>query len=129
MKRWQLALGFCGLMILDTLAHVCFKAGALQAAPVEADLAWVLRAVIVPSIWGAVACYVATFFVWLTLLRHAPIGPAFAVSHLEVVGVVLAGLWFFDEHVNALQWLGAGFVVTGIACLAVSENAPARDEI
>ena len=87
------------------------------------DLSWLYRVSGIPALYVAVACYGATFFVWMTLLRHAPVGPAFAASHLELVGVLMASVTIFHEHVSALQWAGAGTILLGIACLAFGESA------
>lgn len=124
MKAWWFyALGFLALAALDTAAHIFFKLAATELGPVAFDLRWLYRVSGIPALYVAVACYVATFFVWMTLLRHAPVGPAFAASHLELVGVLMASVTIFQEHVSALQWAGAGTILLGIACLAFSESA------
>lgn len=122
MKLRGYALGFGCLMLLDTLAHVFFKFAADASAPASVDLVWVLRVALLPWTWGAVACYIATFFLWMTLLRSAPVGPAFAASHLETVGVVVAGMLVFGERISPLQWAGAALILGGILCLALSEK-------
>ncbi|MBO9875653.1 EamA family transporter, partial [Xanthomonas sp. D-93] len=58
---------------------------------------------------------------------HAPIGPAFAASHLEVVSVMLLSAWWFNEHIGLLQALGAALIVGGIVCLAIGERADPAD--
>lgn len=123
MTMWlRLGLGFLVLAVLDTGAHVLFKHAALALPPLTLDLVWFTRVGLLPAVYAAVACYVATFFVWMSLLRHAPVGPAFAASHLELVGTLLASVVLFHEHVSALQWAGAGLILAGIACLALAER-------
>ncbi len=123
MKRWRFyALGFLLLATLDTAAHVFFKLAAGTAGAVVFDLAWLGRVAALPTVYAAIACYVATFFIWMTLLRHAPIGPAFAASHLELVGVLLASATMFGERISLMQWAGAATILAGIACLAASEK-------
>ncbi len=51
-----------------------------------------------PWVYGAVLGYVGAFFTWMSLLRHAPIGPAFAASHLEVIGVLLLSAWLLKSR-------------------------------
>jgi len=58
----------------------------------------------------------------MTLLRHAPIGPGFAVSHLEVIGVMIISVPVFGEQLSALQLVGATIIVAGVICLAFSET-------
>jgi len=89
---------------------------------VEASLAWLLRVFGQPWVYGAVIGYVGAFFTWMALLKHAPIGPAFAASHLEVVSVMLLSIWLFDEHLTVTRALGALAIIAGIVCLGVAES-------
>ncbi len=114
--------GFLLLMGFDTLAQVSFKYAGTQALPVAASLAWVLRVFGQPWVYGAVIGYIGAFFTWMTLLKHAPIGPAFAASHLEVVSVMLLSVWLFDEHLTAPRVLGAIAIIAGIVCLGLAES-------
>jgi len=89
---------------------------------VAASVAWVLRVFGQPWIYGAVIGYIGAFFTWMSLLKHAPIGPAFAASHLEVVSVMLLSVWLFDEHLNLARVLGAIAIIAGIICLGLAES-------
>ena len=53
---------------------------------------------------------------------HAPIGPAFAASHLEVISVMGLSVLLFGEHIGTAQWIGSALIIAGIVCLAVSET-------
>lgn len=121
MRRFYL-IGFLALVCFDTFAQVCFKLTANHAMPPEANLAWVLRVLSSPWVYSAIACYIGAFITWMTLLEHAPIGPAFAASHLEVVSVLALSVVLFGEHVGAPQLIGSALIIAGIVCLAVSET-------
>lgn len=121
MKRFYL-VGFALLLAFDTLNLVCFKMAGNHALPVEMSTAWLARVFSHPWIYGAVAGYVGAFVTWMSLLKHAPIGPAFAASHLEVVSVMLLSWWVFSEPVTPTQVLGALAIVAGIVCLAFAES-------
>lgn len=120
--RSKIAIGFFLLMAFDTLAQVSFRVAGMHAFPPQADMQWLLRVLGQPWTYGAIAGYVGAFFTWMHLLRHAPIGPAFAASHLEVVSVLLIAATFFGERIDTLQVAGAACIVTGIACLALGER-------
>jgi drug/metabolite transporter (DMT)-like permease len=62
----------------------------------------------------------------MTLLIHAPIGPAFAASHLEVVTVLAISVVYFGERLSIMQVLGGLCIVAGIACLSLSEAEAAH---
>jgi drug/metabolite transporter (DMT)-like permease len=121
MKRFYL-IGFALLLAFDTLNLICFKVAGTRALPVEMSTAWIARVFSHPWIYGAVAGYIGAFVTWMSLLKHAPIGPAFAASHLEVVSVMLLSWWMFSEPVTATQIAGALAIVAGIVCLAVAES-------
>lgn len=106
-------------MAFDTAAQVSFKLAGMHAFPPQADLRWLLGLFQHPWIYGAIAGYVGAFLTWIKLLRWAPIGPAFAASHMDVVSVMLISATAFGEHVGPLQGLGALLIIGGIAVLAV----------
>ncbi len=121
MKRFYL-IGFLVLVCFDTLAQICFKLTANHAMPPETSLAWLLRVASSPWVYVAIACYLGAFASWMTLLEHAPIGPAFAASHLEVISVMALSVLIFGEHIGLPQLFGSALIIGGIVCLAISET-------
>ncbi len=115
-------IGFLALMAFDTLAQVSFKYTGLATAPESFDLAWVFEVLRTPWTYGAVCGYLGSFVAWITLLRRAPIGPAFAASHLELVSVTILSIWLFNEPLNAWKISGGMLIVLGVLCLAKSEE-------
>lgn len=124
MRRFYL-VGFVVLVAFDTLAQVSFKMAALAAAPFMVDTAWLVRVVSEPWAYAALGCYLGAFVAWMTLLVRAPIGSAYAASHLEVVTVLALSGVLFNEKVSPAQIAGCVFIVLGIVCLAMSAD-PAR---
>ena len=117
-----LALGLMALLISDTFSQICFKEAAIHAAPFELDMAWLWRVVATPWVYGSVVGYLGAFVAWMTLLRRAPVGPAFAASHLEVVGVMLISVPLFGEVLTTRQLIGAGLIIAGVIALAFGEK-------
>ena len=116
------AVGFGMLMLFDTWTQVSFKLASNQTGEFALQLAWLKAAVCSPWIYGAVAGYLGAFVTWMTLLKHAPVGPAFAASHLEVVTVLIISVLFFGEHLAPLQIIGGLCIVLGIIFLSLSES-------
>jgi drug/metabolite transporter (DMT)-like permease len=114
--------GFLVLMAFDTLSQLCFKLAALHAAPFAADGPWLLRVAREPWVYGAIAGYLGAFVTYMSLLRHAPVGPAFAASHLNVVSVLLVSAWLLHERLSLPQLVGAALIVLGILVLARAEQ-------
>jgi len=119
-RRFYL-LGFGALMLFDTWTQVSFKLASGQTGEFAMTLMWLKAAALSPWIYGAVAGYLGAFVTWMTLLRHAPVGPAFAASHLEVVAVLIVSVLFFGEHLAAMQIVGGMCIVLGIVFLSFSE--------
>ena len=121
-RRVFYAIGFGTLMLSDTWTQIAFKLASFQTGPFAWTLDWLKSAALTPWIYGAIAGYVCSFITWMTLLKHAPVGPAFAASHLEVVPVLLISVPLFGERLTALQLGAAGCIVLGVILLGVSES-------
>lgn len=121
MKRFYL-FGFLALMLFDTLAQVSFKIASIHAAPLELDAAWLFRVFGHPWIYGAFIGYLGAFFTWMTLLKYAPVGPAFAASHLELISVTLLSIWLFNEPLTVPKIVGGTLLLLGVLCLAKAET-------
>jgi drug/metabolite transporter (DMT)-like permease len=121
MRRFY-AVGFFLLLAFDTLTQISFKYAALNALPISADIAWLIRIAGHPWVYLAIGGYIGAFFTWMSLLKHAPIGPAFAASHSEVVIVMIVATFLFDEKLGVMQLIGAAAIISGIACLACSTS-------
>lgn len=121
MGRFYL-IGFAVLLFFDTLGQTSFKMTAIQAEPLELSVEWFIRIFTSPWVYIAILGYVATFFTWMTLLKKAPVGPAFAAAHMEVITVMIASVWLFDEKITSLRLVGAALIVSGIVFLAIAER-------
>ncbi|WP_018122725.1 DMT family transporter [Wohlfahrtiimonas chitiniclastica] len=121
MKKFYL-IGFGILLLFDTLGQTSFKLAATAAEPLAMSMDWVVR--VFTNVWVYVAIfgYIVTFLAWMTLLRHAPVGPAFAAAHMEVVTVMIVSIWLFNDHITFGRFLGALLIVIGIICLAFAEK-------
>ncbi|KZS23125.1 EamA family transporter [Wohlfahrtiimonas chitiniclastica] len=121
MKKFYL-IGFGILLLFDTLGQTSFKLAATAAEPLAMSMEWVVR--VFTNVWVYVAIfgYIVTFLAWMTLLRHAPVGPAFAAAHMEVVTVMIVSIWLFNDHITLGRFLGALLIVIGIICLAFAEK-------
>jgi drug/metabolite transporter (DMT)-like permease len=119
-KRFYI-MGFGALMLFDTLTQVSFKLASTHAGEFALSLTWLYEVFFNTWIYGAVVGYVGSFITWMTLLKHAPVGPAFAASHLEVVTVLAISVAYFHERLTLMQVLGGALIVAGILCLSKSE--------
>lgn len=120
LRRFYL-LGFLVLLVCDTAGQVGFKLAAESAGEAQLEAAWLARVLATGWIYLAVGAYVGAFFTWMTLLEHAPIGPAFAASHLEIVSVLAFSVVFLGESLSLAQVAGSMLILAGIVVLGTSE--------
>jgi len=134
MKRFYL-VGFLILLVFDTMAQVSFKLAAVHTAPAELDVAWVSRLLLEAWIYAAVASYLGAFVTYMTLLKHAAVGPAFAATHAEIVTTMLVSVLWLGERLTAMQVVGSVLIMAGIAVLAFGKHdepaqpVPAHDTL
>jgi drug/metabolite transporter (DMT)-like permease len=119
-RRFYL-IGFLLLLLFDTAGQLGFKLAATSAGAADLELRWLSDIFASPWIYLAVAAYGGAFFTWMTLLEHAPVGPAFAASHLEIVGVLVLSVVLLGESLSLLQIVGGGLVLGGIGVLGSGE--------
>ena len=120
-------IGFFVLMVFDTMSQTGFKLAGLHAAFPEAFQApvifrWIAQVMSEHWIYLSIVGYIGAFITWMTLLKHAPIGPAFAASHLEIVSVLIISVLFLDEKLNVIQVIGSLLILGGIFVLAAEES-------
>ena len=114
------------LAAVDSIAHSVFPA-SFSAQDVGA---WIWYIVTAPWIYLSVCGYLGAFITWMTLLKYAPIGPAFAASHLYIVSVMLFTIAFFPrEGLTMLQVVGCLFIMGGIFVLAAETGPDPRKEL
>ncbi|OIQ86644.1 4-amino-4-deoxy-L-arabinose-phosphoundecaprenol flippase subunit ArnE [mine drainage metagenome] len=126
-KHHFYAVGFGVLMLFDTLTQVSIKLASSHAGAFVMEAGWVLNVARNPWVYGAVAGYIGAFIAWMTLLKHAPVGPAFAASHLGVVAVLVISVAYFGERFSSMQVVGALSIILGIVFLSLSEAKQAHD--
>lgn len=126
MKKFYI-IGFLVLLCFDTLAQTSFKMAAVSTGNGVFDIAWILRLLTEKWIYIAVAAYLGAFVTYMTVLKHAPVGPAFAATHLEIVTVMMVSYFFLNEKLNGLQVFGSLLIIVGIMILGFEkEEQPAQ---
>ncbi len=120
MKR-AVILGFLLLLAIDTFQQVTTKLAGNRIGPC-CEGEWLQRVGAEPLVYVVGACYLAAFFVYMWLLKVAPVGPAYAAVHGHIVTVLLVSLLFLGERITVLQGVGCLLIVTGIVVLAVTEE-------
>jgi drug/metabolite transporter (DMT)-like permease len=122
MSKPKMLSGFVLLITIDTFVQVAFKFAGESALPVSFDVAWLLRLIQEPWLFAALAGAGAAFLTYMTLIRYAPIGPAFAATHLDIVTVSLFSVFFLGSTMTPVQILGCCAIIFGVLVLACTET-------
>jgi drug/metabolite transporter (DMT)-like permease len=125
--RYFYLIGCGALMLFDTLTQVSFKLSSSHAGEFLPKIEWLLVVLHNPWIYVAAIGYIGSFIAWMTLLKRAPVGPAFAASHLAIVFVLVISVTYFGEHLTVMQVVGALSIILGIVFLSLSEARHSHD--
>lgn len=107
-------------IVCDVFGQIAFKLGANRLpAPETVGLpTFCLRMAGEPWLIGGIAIYVIEFIVWIRVLALVPLGIAFPIASLNILGIALASRAFLGEAISRKQWLGAGLITAGVAIVA-----------
>ena len=105
-------------ILLDTFGQLSFKAAA--AAPDLGDgLARWKAMARRPWIWCGVGAYVGEFLAWLAFLSLLPLSEGVLLGSINIVAVMLAGRFLFNEKLSPLRTLGILLVAAGVAVVGL----------
>lgn len=120
--RTGLLLGFLLLLSLDTASQITMKLAADRLAGIDGLAAWLQGVTREPLIYLIAGMYTASFFTYVTLLKQAAVGPAYAAAHGHIVTVTLISVAWLGERLTLVQVVGALAIVAGVALLALTEK-------
>ena len=122
--RKAVLFGFLLLLAIDTTQQMIVKlvGNAVGSPDLDNLQPWFDKLLAEPLLLGIVACYIGGFFTYTSLLKHAPVGPAYAAVHGHVVTVLIISIVFFGEQLTVLQGLGCASIIAGIVILGVTEK-------
>lgn len=106
----------------DVFGQIAFKLGAdrLPQAAIVGLPAFLGRMLGEPWLIAGIAVYVIEFIVWIRVLALVPLGVAFPIASLNILGIALASRAFLGEVITRKQWLGAFLITAGVAVVAQS---------
>ena len=106
----------------DVFGQIAFKIGAdrLPAAETVGIPSFCARMMGEPWLIAGIAIYIVEFIVWIRVLALVPLGIAFPIASLNILGITLASHFFLGEAISRKQWLGAVLITGGVAIVAQS---------
>jgi multidrug transporter EmrE-like cation transporter len=106
----------------DVFGQLAFKLGANRLPEPEAVglPGFVLQLAREPWLLGGIAIYALEFVVWIRVLALVPLGIAFPIASLNILGIAVAGRVCLGEPVSSRQWAAAVLITAGVAIVAQS---------
>lgn len=106
-----------GINILaDSAGQLAFKAAAIgQTDDDDNGFASVLRVLRRPWVWAGISCYLLEFVVWLAFLSLVPLSEGVLLGSINIVVIMLAGRYFFNEWLTPLRVTGILLISLGVA--------------
>ncbi|BAF87648.1 EamA family transporter [Azorhizobium caulinodans] len=106
----------------DTATQLAFKAAALELGDRPLGLAFLADAVQAPYVWAAIACYLATYVLWIAILQGSDLARAFPLTALSYVTVPLGGWFLFGEGLGLKPALGIALICAGVTLIGHEEG-------
>ena len=122
--RLKIIIGFLLLIAIDTYVQIGFKFAGNNIGEPTLDAAWITRVLAEPLLLTVLAGSGAAFVVYMTILKYAPVGPAYAASHMEIVTVTIFSWAYLGDAISLVQAIGCCAIVGGVLILAATEEGP-----
>lgn len=107
-------------VVCDVIGQITFKIGAdrLPDAEIVGVPTFCRHMLREPWLIAGIATYVIEFIVWIRVLALVPLGIAFPIASLNILGIALASRFFLGEAITQKQWVGAVLITAGVAIVA-----------
>ena len=100
------------------IKHAVTQLGARTPAPTGG--AWLLAALLSPTVMLAVAIQAVGFIVWVVVVSRVKLGVAFAISGAFFYVLMAAVTWLlYGERLTLGQWAGIALISTGVLMVSL----------
>ena len=104
---------------LGTVTQLAFKLASKPLEKVDFGLEWLRIATGTATFAVAVACYLASFALWIVILQRTALSRAFLLTALVYVTITLGSALWLGETINLHQMFGIALVIAGVSLLGV----------
>lgn len=106
---------------LNTVAQLCLKQGMLSVGTVTMELAGLVDLIIKAAtnsfIMLGLACYAASFAVWLVVLSRVEVSMAYPMLSIGYIVTAVFGYYFWGESLGIYKMTGIFLICTGVAVM------------
>ena len=105
--------------LLDTVGQLSLKRATVEHDNVTERIRW-LRMARAPWLWLGLGCFTVEFFVWLAFLSLVPLSTGMLLGTLNIVAVMIAGRFAFDEAFTPLRVTGMLLISSGVLLVGLA---------
>ena len=106
-------------VVVDTGGQLAFKYAATDAVEGDGVARWrgMARR---PWLWLGLSCYVVEFVAWLAFLSLVPLSDGVLLGSINIVAIMLAGRYLFNEHLSRMRVAGILLITAGVTIVGWS---------
>lgn len=106
-------------VLLDTGGQLAFKAAAGDPDAGDGIARW-KHMLSRPWLGLGIVCYVLEFVVWIAFLSLVPLSRGVLLGSINIVALMIAGRFLFNERLTKLRVLGIVLVSLGVAVVGAA---------
>lgn len=104
-------------ILSDTLGQISFKYASLNPESIKKMQFWIAL-IKNKFFWCGIISYFIGFLTWIAFLDYLPLSTAILLISFNMVSVMLAGRFLFNETLNRYRIVGVIFITIGIVFIA-----------
>ena len=106
---------------LNTVAQLCLKQGMTIIGTVSLEMTGLFdliqKAATSPLIFWGLACYVASFAVWLIVLSRVEVSMAYPLLSIGYIVTAVFGYYFWGESLGIYKIMGIFLICAGVVLM------------
>ncbi len=128
-----LSILFAGLLC-ESAGVVLLKKGIMQIGDVHSYTASEIFRVVKSgltnqTIWLGILFEAIFFIGLLVLMAESDVSFLWPLTGLSFVFATFSAMWFLNEHVSPVRWVGVAFIVVGAGFISYSEHSKEKPAV
>jgi len=115
------ALLLLGVLVFDTVSHLCLKAASGRLVHHGGLEYWHLL-LTAPVLWVGIGSFFILFLVWVGFLSRMPLGQGVMLGSITIIGVMLGGRLLFGERLNRERLTAISLIAIGVTLVGWGQS-------
>lgn len=101
--------------IISAFGQVLLKSAMLKNGPIIFSVKGLISLFSQPQLIFAFCIYILAMVMWLQVLSKVPLSTAYPILSLTYILIPVLSMVFFNERINANQFIGMFLILAGVA--------------